>query len=206
MAHSTAWLVPAFSRRVSEAQDLVRLVETARGFSPLRKIYVVEAAFLLVFTAWENFLEQSLLRLMCGHHNTVGTYARTGGATHCPTLGVAESVLLSGAPYLLWHDPQRVINRCNAQLVAGPHATVLASALPLMQSYAAIRHHVAHRTQDTRQKFDAACLALIGSRVRGGRAGRFLRITTTLAPSGVVTNWMGRVCADLESFAGQIAS
>src|SRR5690242_19886680 len=111
MPRSTAGFVSVLSSRIMEAEDLVRAIEGAAGFSMVRKFYVYEAAYLLVFAAWENFLEETLLRFLCGYKNSAGVHQRLGTMRHCPNLTAAKGVLFGARTFLLWHDAPRVIAR-----------------------------------------------------------------------------------------------
>ena len=206
MARTTNSLVVELTARISEALDLASAAEAAPNFSYTRRLHVYVASYLLMFCAWENFLEQSLIRFLCGYKNSRGVFARVGGGTYFRSAAGAYAYILGGKPYLLWHNPQEAIDRCNAHLVGGPHATVIASALSDVKNFSSIRNHVAHRTANTRSKFDAATMALAGRTMQAGRAGRFLRSSTTLPATGAVSSWLGRISADLGGYAAQIAS
>jgi len=205
VARHTAALVAEFRGRAAEALDLSAAAESSPTFTYTRRLHIYEASYLLLFCAWENFLEQSLVRFLCGYRNTGGAYARVGGAAHFPSVAAAYAHLLGGKPYLLWHGAQETIDRSNLHLTGGPHAAVVGSALSDLRSFAAIRNHVAHRTENTRSKFDDASRALIGHVVKAGRAGRLLRTQTTLPATGVQCTWLDRINADLGNYAQQIA-
>lgn len=205
MPRTTASLVTGFGTRIAEALDLATAAEAAANFTYTRRLHVYEAGYLLVFSAWENFLEQSLLRFLCGYRNTAGLYGRVGSIPYFRSINAAHHHLLRGRTYLLWHNPQDAVNRSNANLNGGPHASVLLSALADIRNYSYIRNHVAHRSADTGNKFELATLAFTGRRIAARRAGRFLRLPTTLPHSGAISNWLGRICVDLENYARQIA-
>src|SRR5688572_12813549 len=104
MPRRTANLVRMFGNRITEAQELVQMVEASVAFSYTRRLYVYEAAYLLAFSAWENFLEESLLRFLCGYRNRRRTFARVGGAPHHRSLAAAKISLYGASSYLLWHN------------------------------------------------------------------------------------------------------
>ena len=70
------------------------------------------------------------------------------------------------------------------------------------ESVARVRHHIAHNTRDTRQKFDAATLALAGRTFTNARPGLFLR-SINHAPPGTRT-WLDTVALELTGLAGQL--
>lgn len=205
MARTTRGLARTFSGQAAEARDLISAAESSSRFGHTRRLYVYEAAYLLGFSAWENLLEQAMLRFLCGHQNAGGRYARQGNLPHFRAISNANAHVLRGRSYLLWHNPAEVIVRANRELVGAPHALIIGSALADLNAYAAIRHHVAHRNQDTRAKFDAATLLLTGRRFRASRAGRMLRSSTLLPATGAMCTWCERILHELESLSGQIA-
>lgn len=206
MARFTGFLAADFSQRILEAKDLAQVSEAASTFTYTRRLFIYEASYLLAFSAWENFLEQAFLRFLCGYSNSVGALVSCGAHPRPQTLTAAHLLVLNGQNFKLWHGPNLVVNRSKLFFTLGPHETVLMSALADIESFAAIRHFVAHRNHDTSVKFQLAATALSGSPVFGGRAGRFLRNQTTDPVTGLNVNWLDRICTDLERYAAQIAS
>jgi hypothetical protein len=210
MPKTTTFLVGRFCHQVDDALDLARAADGAVAFMSTRRMFVYEAAYLLAFSAWESFLEQAFLRFMCGYRNAHGTQSSTGTWVKASSLADAYTKLRVLSPrnpqYLLWHGPALVINRSRLCFVNGAHEMVIASAQTDIEDFAAVRHHVAHRSEDTEKKFQNAALRLSGSTVLGGRAGRFLRARTTDPVTGDDVSWLERICVDLQRYASQIAS
>lgn len=210
MPKTTTFLVRRFCCQVDEALDLARAADGAVAFMSTRRMFVYEAAYLLAFSAWESFLEQAYLRFMCGYRNAHGIQSSTETWVKASSLTDAYTKLLARHPktyqYLLWHGPAFVINRSRLCFVNGAHEVVIASAQTDIEDFAAIRHHVAHRSEDTEKKFQNAALRLSGSTVLGGRAGRFLRARTTDPVTGADVSWLERISIDLQRYASQIAS
>jgi len=179
MPRSTGFLVGEFRGRLAEALSLVQTAEASTTFTHVRRLYIYEAAYLLAFSAWETLLEQSFLRFMCGYRNTAGVLVSTAAYTRQRSVADAYTELLRVSPrapaFLLWHSPHFVIPRSQLCFVTGPHETVIASARQDIADFAAVRHHVAHRSEDTEAKLQAAALRLSGAQIPGGRAGRFLK-------------------------------
>ena len=209
MPQSTSFLVDRFQERCDEALDLAQTVEATTTFLHTRRLYVYEAAYLLAFSAWETFLEQVLLRFMCGYQNSLGTPTSTGTWPRPATLAAAHATLLTigprPQPFLLWHNPQGVVQRSRLCFLNGPHEAVLSTVLVEVTDLAAVRHHVAHRTDDTKTKFQDAALRMSGTVVLGGRAGRFLRSSTQDPVTAEQMTWLERACLDLSRYARQIA-
>jgi len=134
-----------------------------------------EAAFLRVFTQWEVLMEESSVRYMCGY--SYGTYQPTypGSTLKRPNIPAARHSLLNGKPYALWHDATRNADRVAKWVALCPVETVARSATTWLDPVSAIRHRIAHNSDDARQKFYAATLTLSGRRFTAGSVGRYLR-------------------------------
>jgi hypothetical protein len=153
-----------------------------------------------VFCEWEALLADATLRMMMGYASPLYTPAFPAGGTRAVSLAVAQQQLFDGQAYLLWHSPTRNKVRVSRWLYQSPVETVMDTAQAWLEQVAAIRHHVAHRSPDSRQKLDAATMSLAGVRVRGGNAGEFLRAN---APAGV--HWLDQLVTDMEGLALQLA-
>jgi hypothetical protein len=210
-------LASQFEARMLSCLDLASRVERARSrlsigadrdlLHPDKVELVYELAYFRCFLAWEEFLEQSLIRYMAGYRSSNYLPVHVGGSP-IGTLAAAGAALLGGRSYVLWHDPAKTMARSALYLVAGPHQTVVSSALVDLQRFADVRHRIAHAQEDAKSKFDVACTALIGGTVRGSRPGKLLR--SSYAPtSGTYTgprvSWLSAIGADLASLAHQIA-
>lgn len=212
MPHTTGFLVDRLLGTINEALDLTTRAEKSAEFVYTSRLHIYETSYLLAFCAWENFLEEVFLRLLCGYHNGKGRATLLAGKTYSVDLTAARVVLFSGRDYLLWHSPQYAIRRSQRWFDnSGPAANAPLEAVPAssqsdLEDFAAIRHFIAHRTSDARAKFDTAARRQSGYGVLGSRAGRFLRQDTTDPTTGIRMSWMARICDDLVSLANQIAA
>jgi len=208
MPKTTSFLVGTLDKRLTEAVDLAQTVEGTSTFTYTRRLYVFEAAYLLAFSAWEGFLEETFLRFVCGYANSSGQQQRVIGVSRTRTMSAAYAAVLAAGgrnqTYLLWHSPSYPINRSRNFFINGAHETVVSSVQGDIADFAAVRHHVAHRNKDTERKFQMAALRLGGSAVKGGRAGRFLRLPTIDPVTGQPVNWLERICGDLRRYGMQI--
>jgi hypothetical protein len=178
-------LAVQFRQRVSEALALARAGDLAAAAplgAPLRSEWHVarvellyELAYLRIFVEWELFLEQTFLRYLCGYVSIGGHMYPSVAGGFCATLQTAETTILAGRPFALWHDPIRVITRARQFLSKCPHESVIASHTARLVDLAAVRHRIAHGQKDAKQKIDSATINLTGRRYRGARPGRFLR-------------------------------
>jgi hypothetical protein len=202
---STQFLAHRLQQSIDEALHLTILAEQSSHFTYTNRFHVYEAAYLLVFSAWEGFLEESFLRFLCGYRNSTSIITLQAGKTFSTDLRTAKTALYNGRAFLLWHSPSYPVTRSQQWFSAGPHETVINAAFNDIEDFAAIRHYVAHRSDDCEQKFDAAARRLSGAGVLGRRAGRFLRNNTIDPVTGLQMPWINRISADLHRYAVQIA-
>lgn len=212
MARPMPALSTWFKDRVDEALSLAAagdLAATSTIGSAMRSAWHVsrvellyELAYLRMFTEWELYLEQTFLRYLCGYVSPVAAVRPATGAFYT-TLPQAQTAVLSGRAYILWHDPDRIADRSKRFLTGCPHETVIASNRARLISLASIRHRIAHAQEDARRKFDLATMNLAGRRYRGARPGRFLRDWDTSASPSI--RWLASLGAELSNMAIQIA-
>ncbi|HFD88061.1 MAG TPA: hypothetical protein ENJ35_10350 [Gammaproteobacteria bacterium] len=203
-----------FRARATEAIKLARVgeiaraesrrgSETQRGLHHARLELLYELAFLRVFLAWETFLEASFLRYLCGYSSSVGGAVVLPGRRFYSTITQAEHAVVGRRRFVLWHDPDRVVDRSNQFLQSSPVATVVQSYAGQLKRIAAIRHRIVHVQKDARQNFDEATMAIAGRRYRGGRAGAFLRDRD--ASAYPPARWLETLTDELQNLAVQIA-
>lgn len=178
-------LAAQFRQSVSEALALARAGDLAaaapvggslRGEWHVARVELLyELAYLRIFVEWELFLEQTFLRYLCGYVSVGGHIYPPAVGSFYATLQAAETAILAGRPFALWHDPIRVIGRARQLLTRCPHESVIASHTARLVDLAAVRHRIVHGQKDAKQKFDTATINLAGRRYRGARPGRFLR-------------------------------
>lgn len=166
--------------------------------------YSYELGFLRIFLSWEELLERTLLRLLCGYRRATGPEPLIAGASYFPNLTAATAAILDGQRYKLWHDPGQVIGRAQRFLDNSSYEAVLDSARGRIELFAMIRHRIVHSQIDAQQRFDGAAMALAARRYRGSRPGRFLRDWTVLA--GQQTRWINVAAGELEGLATQLCN
>jgi len=208
MARQMPGYTAVLRQRVASALALAQAGEVAAQSSArahwhvARIEYLYEISFLRVFVEWEVFLEQTFLRYLCGYQSSRGVFPAATG-NHCPSLAQAETLIFGTRGFTLWHDPTRVVNRSRGHLQGCPHEVVIQTSIPRLESFAAIRHRVAHGQDDAKTKFDRATMLLSGRRYRGARPGRFLRDWDTT--SNPRQRWIEVISLELAGLANQIA-
>jgi hypothetical protein len=213
MARLLPRLDRSFSNEVTRLLDLAEGGENVRSraqpraliqqyWYPARIESLYELVYLKIWIEWEFFLEESLLRYMCGYNSRYGVMARVGGLPHYPTIAAAQAALLGAHHHLLWHSPTAVVNRARGHLVNSQHELVLNAAQVIVGHCAAVRHHVAHGQENTRIPFDNATMHFVGRRYSGARVGLFLRDWNTTAVPEV--RWIHYLASQLANLASLI--
>jgi hypothetical protein len=207
--------IPAFELKfasaVDEALQLSEAAERIRALAPPRSLVrrelrtrrleaLYETSFLRTFLLWEDFLEQSFLRYLCGYESSIGAAALR--FAKFPKLSDAEAAVLGARDYVSWANPDSVISRSRHYMNGGVHETVLNSDLSRLKAFAAVRNRIAHSSDYARQEFDNATLLLVGRRFPASSAGRFLRHTAVSMPAP--ESWLQHIIAELKLLALQL--
>jgi len=213
MARRMPRLDSALASIVRTAVDLPlageRIRADARPGSTIRKELsqpridaLYEIAYLRVFIAWEEFLEQTFLRYICGCVSALGACTLINPAYR--SLADANAAVLRGNDFVSWADPVKVIQRSRRYLTLGFHETVLSSDLSRLESFKAVRNRIAHSSEHARDEFDIATRSLALRRYSGSSPGRFLRDRAVLLP--FPKTWLEIVSDELLSLSIQICS
>jgi len=199
---------------IAEAGELVRL-SASRGDVAFMELYparmeaLYEMAFLRAFIAWEVFLEDSFVRYLCGYESSRGPVSLI--KPPFPTLDDARADVLDGHDFVSWQRTGTILRRCRkymlpltigATSVRSFHEEVIVSNQARLDSLAAVRNRVAHRSAHSKQEFDTATMLLAGRRYRAGAPGRFLRDWAPLTMPR--QRWLRVLAMELCTLASQI--
>lgn len=205
----------ALSNDANAALSIVAAGELSRhsGTSVVRKAWsmtrleaLYELAYLRIFAAWETYLEAIFFRSLCGYESAAGQEQLRRG-NYFPNLAAAEAAVLGGNAYMLWHNPQRVVDRCQAHILSGPgcpcvQELTLTSNLTRLVHLSSTRHRIVHDQTDAKNKFDAATLHIAGRTYSSSRPGKFLRdYDTSKTPS---QRWLEVTATELSSLMTQM--
>jgi hypothetical protein len=189
-----------------ELSHLSSLPTVRKAWSTSRLEALYELAYLRVFAAWETYLEAVFYRSLCGYASAAGQEQLIRGH-YFPSLAAAEADLLAGKVYALWHQPQRVIDRCQKYIRSGAgcpciQETTITANLTSLVHLASTRHRIVHNQTDVRNKFDAATLHFAGRTYHGSRPGKFLRdYNTSKTPP---QRWLEVTVTELSSLMAQM--
>jgi hypothetical protein len=201
--------MPAFAARLR--QQVLASVELAQSgdavisherWTLTRVELLYELAYLRMFLEWEQFLEKTFLRYLCGYQSSQGSCTPVPGSRHFETLADAEAALFGTRDYVLWHRPDVIIARAQRFWVGSFYEQVIASFQARLEILANVRHRIVHAQEDAATKFEAATMAICGRRYRGARPGRFLRDwNRSVSPN---QRWLENLGTELFQIARQI--
>ncbi len=192
--------------RAGEISRLSGVTTIRKEWTAIRLEALYELAYLRVFAAWEMCLEAIFYRSLCGYASAAGQEQLIRGA-YFSNLAAAQAAVLGGFTYLLWHNPQKVIDRCHGYIRFGPgypsvQELTISSNLTRLEHLAATRHRIVHDQTDAKNKFDAATLHIAGRTYSASRPGKFLRdFDTTKTPP---QRWLEVTMAELSSLMTQM--
>lgn len=177
-----------------------RCPEVARDFGRTKLEAFYELAYLRIFMLWEDFLEQSFLRYLCGYAS------RTGPAglirPKFRKMEDAERNVLGNARYVSWASPSLVSKRSQAFMSKGLHELIINSNLARLEAFAFVRHRIAHSSKYSSNQFNAASMTLAGRRYPKGSPGKFLRDKAVSQP--IPERWLHHIAEELKALALQI--
>jgi len=133
----------------------------------------IEAAFLQGECAWEVFLEDIVIALLCGELTLSGI--PDGGYLLPASDDVVRKMVLVGKDYGEWADPSRALKR--VELFFPPqHRTVrtLGAASKILNDVRIVRNAIAHSSGSAQGKFASLWISLLGSARPVGRPADFL--------------------------------
>jgi hypothetical protein len=202
-----------FARRVNESLQIVSSTEalwlTAPPASNVRRQLKVpqlealyESVYLRIFSAWESFIEDVLVRFMSGYETPTYQPSLMPTCPRAASVRAARVFLYGNRDYLLWHNPTASANRIANFLSNSPIELVLRSQQVRLQAFADIRHRIAHDSDDSKTKFQNAALMLAGAQYSGS-PGKLLRATDISDPLNQ-PKWIRVISYELVSVAQSI--
>ncbi len=159
-------------RRIGSSQNLIVKVRNL-GMPRTQIEIIAELAFLRVFIAWENFLEESFIRYAIGAESPAGY--RPTRLVSPQNMRHVLHLISSGKDYVRWNSASEVIRRSEAYFSDGkPYKNVLQGATVDLDNMNTIRNRIAHKSVISKDKFNNFARRKIGHGIRGMTPGRFL--------------------------------
>lgn len=139
-----------------------------------RTVYLImELSFLRIFLAWEDFLEQSFVRYMCGGMTASGY--RPQLYVHPASLEHAYDILRGQRAFIEWSNGSEVLQRARLFFKNGyPYHPAIAGALQELEEMRILRNGIAHRSATAIRHFEDLARRLLGYRPRGLSPGVLL--------------------------------
>lgn len=164
-----------FKAQVSNAIKLLNVIEiNASTLNQPQVDLIFELAFLKIFIAWEQFLEDTFARYVCGASSLSGKKPRRNVTVRY--LGRALNIIYGNQSYADWTSVDVVIDRANRFFNQGePYTTPLQSATAELRNMKKIRNHIVHHSKKSREDFNTLLVNTYGFRPQGMSTGRFLR-------------------------------
>lgn len=164
-----------FRTEVSNATKLLNKIENNPGLLHQPQVDLIfELAFLKIFIAWEQFLEDTFARYVCGASSLSGKKPKKNVTARY--LDRALNIIYGTQSYADWTSVDVVIDRANRFFGQGePYATPLQSATAELRNMKKIRNHIVHHSKKSREDFNTLLVNTYGFRPQGMSTGRFLR-------------------------------
>ena len=212
MARAMPSLATTFRTKVDPTLAVARMTEILRNHPRVghmvreeltlhRCCLIYELAYLRLFGLWEQLLEETIVRYLCGYTFKGHANKVIGGPLN--SLTSARARLRQNRAYVLLHNPDAVIRHLNRLFARNRIRPTILSFSQSLQHFAHIRHRIAHDHADARHQFDSTSMYLTGRRYRGGRTGVLLREWTTFRGANV--RWLQRIGEELKGIASQLA-
>jgi len=170
-----------FNEKITESLALANSAVTLREprgnmYRPIlkSKIYlIVELSFLQLFTSWEQFLEETFVRYMCGCITQNGYSPKR--FVNPRTLKHALEIISQGRQYVDWTKPEDVIDRAELFFDKGePFANTLRTASNQLEEMKTLRNRIAHRSRHSEKRFQTVVLQKMGYNPHNMVPGKFL--------------------------------
>lgn len=171
-------------KSLSLAKDAIDFKEFRGGrYRPILKtrLYlIVELSFLQLFISWEQFLEQTFTRYMCGGRTSSGYSPNR--YVQPKTLEHALNMIKQKKPYVDWTVGGEVINKAKLCFRDGePFANALGGSLGQLEEMKKNRNRIAHRSIHSEKEFQNLVRQKLGYNPKGMVPGKLLlyRIPST---------------------------
>lgn len=169
--------------QVNGSQNLLLKVKSL-GMPQIQVEIIAELAFLRIFIAWENFLEESFIRYLVGGKAPSGYSPRR--FVNPPNMKIAMKIISGDRDYIKWNSAGEIIARSRIYFKDGePYKTALEAATTDLDEVNTIRNRIAHKSNNTKNKFNDFIRRKFGHGKRGMTPGRFL-LTPTNSTSQLI--------------------
>jgi len=165
-------VIKELEKQINSSQNLINRVKTL-GLPQIQVEIIAELAFLRIFIAWENFLEDSFIRYLVGAKSPSGYSPQR--FVNPPNMQIAVKLIAAHREYARWNSPSEVIARSEIYFKYGkPYKNILQGTMKDINDMNSIRNRIAHRSTISENKFNDLVRREFGYGIRGMSPGRFL--------------------------------
>lgn len=162
---SLAWFKARLDGESNKLKQLDLLqVKQGKRLSPLPKTVkekFAESSFLLVFSSWESFLEDTFLAYMCSGQTATGYHPES--FVKCKDFEHAKNLLKADRRFIRWTLPSETKERAGLWFKTGePYESALAAVSTQLELMRHIRNGIAHDSSDAKDKFRTAVRHILG--------------------------------------------
>jgi hypothetical protein len=172
MRPSLSSVIHDLEKQIDGSQNLIARTKDL-GLPRIQVEIVAELAFLRIFIAWENFLEDSFIRYLVGAVSPSGYSPQR--FVNPPNMKIAIRLISAEKEYIKWNSASDVIARSEIYFGHGaPYKNVLQSATTDLNNMNTIRNRIAHKSIVSQNKFNDFVRRELGYGRRGMTPGRLL--------------------------------
>lgn len=173
MRASLSHILKDLERNINNCQNLITKVKNLR-MPRIQVEIITELAFLRIFIAWENFLEESFIRYLVGAKSPSGYSPKR--FVNPPNMEIAKKIILGERrEYIRWNSSGEVIARSEIYFKGGePYGDVLRGAATDLNDMNVIRNRITHMSTISKAKFNNFVRRRFGHGKRGMTPGRLL--------------------------------
>lgn len=162
-----------FKKQIASSKKLSVAIKNS-NLHQIQKESVVELAFLRIFIAWENFLEDSFLRYLIGGRSCSGKVPQK--FINPPNIKKAEEIIAGEKnKYIQWNLLEYIIPRSEIYFKDGePYKNILQTIAVDINNMNKIRNRITHQSKRSGDDFKIFIRQEFGHGIKGMTPGRLL--------------------------------
>ena len=162
------------------------------GLRQIQTEIITELAFLRIFIAWENFLENSFTRYSVGGESPSrykpNRLIRPRNIKHC------LDIITINQDYAKWNSAGTIVSRSEIFFRNGePYKNAIQGASSNLDDMNTIRNRIAHRSPNSKERFNGFVRRKFGHGRRGMTPGRFLLTRISSGSTDFYINYYGNL-------------
>jgi hypothetical protein len=139
-------------------------VRNGNRLTPLPKTVkekFAESAFLLIFSSWESFLEDTFIAYMCSGQTSNGYHPES--YVKCRDVDHAKELLRVGRRFIRWTFPAETKDRAGLWFKTGePYESALTAVSTQLDLLRRVRNGIAHDSSSAKEEFRTAVRQILG--------------------------------------------